>query len=102
MSLSFILIVMIRWLLLTLLFHPSQLLLALDSFKSIHPSIPGLKDLHIIGLLPTGGNVHPVGAGMVPMFKFALEDIGTRKDILRGYRLVIHSYDTQVNLRQLL
>ena len=71
-------------------------------YSSIHPRVPGLKDLHLIGLMPITGDIYPVGVAMAPMVPLAMADIGTRTNLLPGYRLIIHMADTQVHMLLLL
>ena len=56
-----------------------------------------LTDLHLIGLLPLGGDTYPFGVAQLPVYRWAAEDVGRMPGVLDGYRLVIHMGDTRVS-----
>eukprot|EP00914_Ancora_sagittata_P032299 GHVO01065414.1.p2 GENE.GHVO01065414.1~~GHVO01065414.1.p2 ORF type:complete len:124 (-),score=0.28 GHVO01065414.1:1005-1376(-) len=58
-----------------------------------------LTDLHIVGLHPFTGNTWPAGKCTSTVARMALEDIGKRKDILPGYRIVYTIMDSAVSAK---
>ena len=67
------------------------------TFVSVQANVENLTDLHLLGLNSFGGDEFPVGDAMLLMYRWALEDIGKIKDLLQGYRLVLHMGDSQVS-----
>ncbi|XP_014680137.1 PREDICTED: gamma-aminobutyric acid type B receptor subunit 1-like, partial [Priapulus caudatus] len=58
------------------------------------PPPDGVIDLFLGGFFPMSGT-WAGGQTIIPVFEYALDMINNRKDILPGYRLVLHWADTQ-------
>lgn len=58
---------------------------------------PDLIDLHLIALSPVTGSTFSFGYVQLPVYEFALKDIG-KSGLLPGYRLVVHLEDSKVRL----
>lgn len=57
-----------------------------------------LDDLHIGGIFPIGGKGGwQGGQACMPAAQMALEDVNKREDLLKGFRLVLHSNDSEVS-----
>lgn len=90
----------------------SELVSETESFNSLFPTDPvtteitttttsaPLIDLHIGGLFPiTGTGGWLGGQGCLPAAEMALEDVNNRPYLLPGYHLKLHSYDSEVSIR---
>ncbi|ELU02554.1 hypothetical protein CAPTEDRAFT_196735 [Capitella teleta] len=75
----------------------SQLLLGTSGEYTLlsipYENNPGLIDLHLLGLSPVTGLTFSFGYAQVPVYEFALKDIG-KSGLLPGYRLVVHLEDS--------
>lgn len=61
------------------------------------------KELHLGGIFPINGKGGwQGGQACMPAAKMALEDINSNKDLLTGYKLTLHSNDSEVSVFNLL
>lgn len=57
-----------------------------------------LDDLHIGGIFPIAGKGGwQGGQACMPAAKLALDDVNKEKNLLPGYRLILHSNDSEVS-----
>lgn len=59
----------------------------------------GLDELHIGGIFPIGGKGGwQGGQACMPAAELALADVNARKDLLPGFKLTLHSNDSEVSV----
>ena len=58
----------------------------------------GYDELHIGGIFPIGGKGGwQGGQACMPAAKLALEDVNSKNDLLPGFKLTLHSNDSEVS-----